>query len=159
MIINNWDIRQLPPFEVRFKELTTQVKLIAQKEPERYKTHSLTKLLAAIVRTIKKDIPEDPFHKKFRQGNKLGKEYKHWRRAKNELPPRYRLFFRAHSNDKSVILGWVNDEFTLRKEGDKNDVYNVFRQMLANGTVPNDIHSLIKQSIEFSFQEQKETTP
>ena len=55
-------------------------------------------------------------------------EFLHWFRVKKQgLLPRYRLFFQFRSEaPKTIIYAWLNDERTLRKAGDKNDVYAVF---------------------------------
>ncbi|MCF8095427.1 MAG: type II toxin-antitoxin system YhaV family toxin [Desulfobacteraceae bacterium] len=145
MIINGWKIGGITQFNERFNELVTQVEALKKEDREGYKSHRATKLLKSILETIE-DIAKNPFHEKFRLGKTLGTKYAHWRRAKNILPKRYRLFFRAHTPDRIVILGWINDETTLRKDGDKNDVYNVFKHMLDAGDVPNDIQALKKQA-------------
>lgn len=145
MKLNNWNILCLPPFKTRLSKLISEVQDLSIKDPTGYETHPDTKLLANIFDTIK-DISENPFHAKFQLGKALGEKYKHWRRAKNLLPKRYRLFFRAHTPEKTIVLGWINDDTTLRKKGDKNDVYTVFRQMLDNESIPNDIDQLIEQA-------------
>jgi toxin YhaV len=63
---------------------------------------------------------------------------------KNNLPPRYRLFFQFRSDAKTIIYAWLNDEATLRKEGAKTDVYAVFESMLAKGKPPTTWDELIK---------------
>lgn len=145
MKINGWRIQQIKAFEQRYNELVSQVKDLSEKDPKGYKFHPATKLLKSIQETIK-NIAQDPFDKKFRLGKALGAKYTHWRRAKNLLPSRYRLFFRAHTPDQIIILAWVNDDNTLRKEGDKKDVYSVFEHMLDAGIVPNDLQSLKEQA-------------
>jgi toxin YhaV len=79
-------------------------------------------------------------------GKTLGGKYTHWRRAKRLLPNRYRLFFRVHSPDQVIIIAWLNDGTTLRKKGDKKDVYEVFKHMLKVGDIANDIQELKKQA-------------
>ncbi|MBF0390708.1 MAG: type II toxin-antitoxin system YhaV family toxin, partial [Desulfamplus sp.] len=85
----------------------------------------------------------------------LDVKYSHWRRVKNNMPPRYRLFFRFYSDTsvtqygKCLIFAWFNDEFTLRKSGSKSDVYNVFKSLLANKTVPDNWEELLIQSKPF----------
>lgn len=147
MRINNWTICWIPPFRDRFNALVAHVKTLSEKDPKGYKSHPDAKLLASIVKVIN-DIAQDPFHKKFKLGNTLSKKYAHWRRAVNLLPRRYRLFFRAHSSKKIIILCWINDENTLRKKGDKNDAYIAFKRMLDNRSIPNDINQLEKKAEE-----------
>ncbi|MBU4471389.1 MAG: type II toxin-antitoxin system YhaV family toxin [Desulfobacteraceae bacterium] len=145
MLKNNWKISWLPPFKDRFYGLVAHIKDLKEKDPIGYKTHPDTKLLKSIVNVIE-DIADNPFHKKFNLGKTLGKKYTHWRRAKNSLPKRYRLFFRADTKLKIIILCWINDDNTLRKSGDKNDVYIVFKQMLIEETIPDDMDQLIKRA-------------
>ena len=45
-----------------------------------------------------------------------------------------------------IIIVWMNDEFSLRKEGSKTDVYTVFLKMLDNNKVPKDWKKLLKKS-------------
>ncbi len=145
MKINNWNIFWIGPFKDRFNTLLSQVKDLSEKDPGGYKNHPDTKLLASIVRAIE-DIAQNPFDEKFRLGNTLGKNYSHWRRAVKLLPKRYRLFFRAHTPNKTIILCWINDENTLRKKGSKNDVYAVFGRMLDNESIPDDIDELMEKA-------------
>ncbi len=71
-----------------------------------------------------------------------------WRRVKKGLPQRYRLFFMFASNPLAVVIyAWLNDEDTLRKEGSRTDVYEVFKRMLERGDVPSTINDLIEGSI------------
>ena len=84
----------------------------------------------------------------FNQGNTLGKKFRHWKRAKKEMPPRYRVFFQFNSKNSSIILAWLNDEKSMRRDGHKNDVYNVFKKMLVNKTMPNTYDELIKNADE-----------
>jgi len=96
---------------------------------------------------IKIYVPSDPVHKDFKLGNTIGKKYSHWRRVKHQMPPRYRMFFRFHSNYtlghdsspfKCIIFAWLNDETTLRKNGSKSDVYVVFKSLLMKIKIPDD---------------------
>jgi toxin YhaV len=45
-----------------------------------------------------------------------------------------------------VIYAWLNDEDTLRKEGSRTDMYDVFKRMLERGDVPSTIIELIQAS-------------
>lgn len=83
------------------------------------------KLYAALAKLILQTIPSDPARDEFRQGNTMGPEFRHWRRAK--IGRRFRLFFRYDSRTNVIIYAWVNDENTLRTAGSKNDPYTVFR--------------------------------
>ena len=77
----------------------------------------------------------------------LGRQNGNWRRIKRGLPQRYRLFFMFASTPLQVIIyAWLNDEDTLRKEGSRTDVYEVFKRMLERGEVPSTIDELIQGS-------------
>lgn len=102
------------------------------------------KLYAALAKLILETIPGDPAREEFRQGNTMGPEFRHWRRAK--IGRRFRLFFRYDSHTKVIVYAWVNDENTLRAAGSKNDPYTVFRKMLSRGNPPNDWDALVRQS-------------
>ena len=143
---NDWEILFFPCFADRYYALIREVKELKSADPLTYKSHPKTKLLARLHNVIWDDVPSDPNHKKFMLGRTLGDEYKEWRRVKEGLPPRYRLFFRFRSAIKVIIYVWLNDEFSLRKEGGKSDVYAVFKKMLQIETIPNDIDELIKSS-------------
>jgi toxin YhaV len=93
---------------------------------------------------IFKRIPEDPSAPEFRQGKTLGTDKKHWFRAK--FNRRFRLFFRYSSTEKVIIYSWINDEYSLRKEGAKTDPYNIFTKMLASGNPPDSWNDLLKAS-------------
>ena len=89
-------------------------------------------------------IPRDPNAPEFRQGNTLGKDNRHWFRAK--FHQRYRLFYRFATKEKVIIYAWLNDEKTLRKAGSKTDPYSVFRGMLEAGDPPGSIADLLQRS-------------
>jgi toxin YhaV len=46
-----------------------------------------------------------------------------------------------------VIYVWLNDEDSLRKEGSRTDVYQVFKRMLERGEVPSSLEELIQASM------------
>jgi toxin YhaV len=76
-------------------------------------------------------VPSDPARDEYRQGNTLGPDYRHWRRAK--IGRRFRVFFRYDSKAKIIVFAWVNDEQTLRAAGSKSDPYAVFEKCLHEG--------------------------
>lgn len=102
------------------------------------------KLHAALAKLILQTIPSDPSRDKFRQGNTMGPEFRHWRRAK--IGRRFRLFFRYDSRAKVIVYAWVNDEDTLRSSGSKSDPYAVFCKMLTRGNPPDSWDLLVRQS-------------
>jgi len=87
-------------------------------------------------------IPRDPLAAEFRQGNTLGRERRHWFRAKFG-GNRFRLFFRADFRARVIVYAWVNDRDTLRKAGASSDPYAVFAGMLAGGNPPDDWPALL----------------
>ena len=93
-------------------------------------------------------VPSDPSLDEYRQGNTMGTDFRHWRRAK--IGRRFRLFFRYDSTSRIIIFAWVNDEQTLRSSGSKTDPYAVFQKLLSKGHPPNDWTELLKESHEGS---------
>ena len=131
------------PFAQRLKALTQDVASLAQSDPEGYKQHPKTKLLASVYRSISETVPANPADMVFQLGHTLGRQNGNWRRVKKGLPQRYRLFFMFASTPLQVIIyAWLNDEDTLRKEGSRTDVYEVFKRMLGRGEVPSTIDEL-----------------
>jgi toxin YhaV len=152
MEINGWQLFQHPLFKLQYDKLLAEAENIRVSKPESFATHNTIKVLARITKLITEEIPADPSHDRFNQGNTLGTEYRHWKRAKFG---RYRLFFRydarakVHGKGKAIIYAWVNDEKTLRKEGDKNDPYALFARRLAQGKPPDLFDELLKEAREF----------
>jgi toxin YhaV len=144
--VNGWKLYTHPLFLDQLVRLIEQVEGLAKKSPGAYKEETATKLLATINRYIREIIPGDPNAPEFRQGNTLGKDNRHWFRAK--FHERYRLFYRFSTNEKIIIYVWVNDERTLRKAGSKTDPYNVFRGMLEAGNPPGSVEELLKSARE-----------
>jgi toxin YhaV len=60
-------------------------------------------------------IPQAPTRPEYRQGNRLGDNYKHWFHAK--FFQQYRLSFRYHAPSKVIVLARVNDEDTIAADG------------------------------------------
>lgn len=145
MEVNGWRLFQHPLFKHQFDRLLAEAEQLARKHPDTYRTHKTVKLLARITQLISEEIPADPTHARFNQGNTLGKEYRHWKRAKFG---RYRLFFRYESRRKAIIYAWINDERTPRKEGDKNDPYAIFARRLLRGEPPDSMDQLLKDASE-----------
>ena len=146
MVVNGCRLFVHPLFTQQLERLTTRVEALAEQNPETYKDHPATKLLATVRRYILEIIPKDPNAAEFRQGNTLGPENRHWFRAK--FHDRYRLFFRFSSRDKIIIYAWVNDESSLRKAGSKTDPYTIFQNMLASGNHPSGMDQIMSASKE-----------
>jgi toxin YhaV len=102
------------------------------------------KLFRALSQLLLEVIPRNPAHDDYRQGNTLGSEYRHWRRAK--VGRRFRVFFRYDTRARTIVYAWVNDEQTLRAAGSKTDPYAVFTRMLERGNPPDSWESLVAAS-------------
>lgn len=122
---------------------------MAVSDPAGYRRHPKTKLLASVFKAINETVPANPADVVFRLGHTLGEGHAHWRRVKNGMPQRYRMFFRFATSPLQVIVYvWLNDEGSLRKEDAKTDVYARFRAMLERGEVPAAIEDLLRNSTE-----------
>jgi toxin YhaV len=144
--VKGWRLLQYPLFEDQLRKLAETVERLSVTQPETYKEHPRTKLLATIWRYVTEIIPRDPNAPEFRQGDTLGPDNRHWFRAK--FHQRYRLFFRFSTKNRVIVYVWVNDELTLRKTGSKTDVYTVFKSMLDAGNPPQTLESLLKRAKE-----------
>jgi len=148
-LYHGWRLYAFEPFAERLAALKGEVERLRARDPEGYRRHPMTGLLASVYKAITEAVPANPDHPEFRVGHTLGPGYAHWRRVKRGLPPRYRLFYRFSSKPVPIIVyAWLNDEATLRKAGAKTDVYAVFQRMLARGEVPSDIEVLKKRGSE-----------
>jgi toxin YhaV len=146
-LYNGWRLYAFEPFAARLAALKNEVERLRAKDPQGYRHHPTTALLASVHKAITAGVPANPDHPEFRVGHTLGPAYAHWRRVKRGLPARYRLFYRFSSKPvRLIVYVWLNDEATLRKAGAKTDVYAVFQRMLARGEVPSDIDELTKRS-------------
>ena len=143
-MINGWTILVHPLFLDQLESLTEEVEQLKLKKTESYGKKKATKLLANINKLAFQVIPQDPTLSDYRQGDTLGKNYKHWFRGK--FNQQYRLFFRFDSQSKIIIYAWVNDGDTLRAYGSKTDAYKVFANMLDDGDPPDDWDQLLKEA-------------
>ena len=153
MEVNGWRLFLYPLFEHQLKKLTETVEQLSITQPETYKEHPKTKLLATIYRTITESIPRNPNAPEFRQGDTLGPDNRHWFRAK--FHQRYRLFFRFSTKNKVIVYSWVNDGHNLRKAGSKTDPYEVFKSMLRAGDPPRRLEALLKRAKEMASESDK----
>lgn len=144
-VVNDWALFGHPLFLQRLEHLIEEVEALMKEHPEEFIRHPVYKLYQKVDEAMLQRVPANPGDKIFLLGNTLGKDNRHWRRVKNGLPDRYRLFFQYRGDaPKSVIYAWLNDELTLRKEGAKTDVYRVFKAMLAGGKMPTSYDDLLK---------------
>jgi toxin YhaV len=144
LTINGWTIYAHPLFLAQLERLAASVTAERAKKSTRYKSGANAKVLANIVELALRRIPQDPSLPRYRQGDTLGKNYKHWFREKFSNG-RFRLFFRYELASKVIIYAWVNDAKTLRSYGSATDAYAVFASMLGRGHPPDDWNELLKQ--------------
>jgi toxin YhaV len=144
LVINGWKIYAHPLFLDQLEQLTEKVEELRRKKPEDYKKKNPTKRLAAIIQLAFNEIPQDPTRNKYRQGETLGDEHKHWFRAK--FYQQYRLFFRYHQESKIIIYAWFNDTNSKRSYDSSTDAYKVFRKMLERGDPPDDWDELVEEA-------------
>lgn len=142
--INGWTIYAHPLFLEQLESLTADVERLRSKDPAGYSQKNATKRLAAIERLAFDIIPRDPTLPEYRQGDTLGKDRKHWFRAK--FFQQYRLFFRYHAASRIIVYAWVNDEESKRAYGSGDDAYLTFSKMLGKGRPPDDWDALTKEA-------------
>lgn len=145
LVVNGWRVFAHPLLLDQIEKLATAVADAKVKQPETWQSTANAKLLASLRQLIFETVPSDPTRPEYRQGGTLGKERKHWLRAKFGNG-RFRLFFRYSSKDKAIIYAWVNDETTLRTYGSKTDAYAVFRKMLDSGNPPDTWERLLTEA-------------
>lgn len=142
MVRHGWRLYAHPLFLAQLQRLVGAVERAKRADPEGWRTKADARLLAALSSLVLERIPRDPLSPAFRQGNTLGKENRHWFRAKFG-GNRFRLFFRADARARVIVYAWVNDRETLRKAGARTDPYAVFARMLAAGNPPGDWPALL----------------
>ena len=142
----SWNLFYFKVFDKQYDNLIKEVSNLREIDPENYKNHPKTKLLSKVTQSIRKRVMVNPLDPQFNLGKTLGKKFTEYRRVKEGLPSRYRLFFRFRSAEENIVIIWMNDEFTLRKVGDKKDVYNVFLRMITRGEIPASWSDLLKSS-------------
>ena len=137
LILNGWTFLAWPAFDTRWLTLLRKVTDQRKAKPGAPPASTESVLLAALVRVIRDLIARDPNAPAFRLRNDLAA----WRRVR--FLGRLRLFYRFSSRHRIVVLTWLNDDKTLRKEGASTDPYTVFAAMLARGEVPADWPALV----------------
>lgn len=142
-------------FQLRYEEILLLVEKSITEDPDNFYKKSIYKLFEDVTDCMENRIFQDPTHSDFKLGNTLGKSNRDWRRAKKGLPNRYRLFFKFSTNKSSIILAWLNDDKTLRKEGSKTDVYAVFKKKLDSSKIPSSTDELISGSTTVQLPEVK----
>lgn len=147
LVLNGWRFLAWPAFDERWvallRAVAAQRKASAQSASRQNDNHRDIPaspeaiLLAALVAVLRDRIARDPNAPNYRLRDNLGA----WRRVK--FLGRLRLFYRFSSAEHIVVLTWLNDEHTLRKEGASTDPYVVFSGMLSRGDVPADWEALV----------------
>ncbi|MCL2894235.1 type II toxin-antitoxin system YhaV family toxin [Brenneria tiliae] len=128
----------------QLRKLHAAAQRTEQNDPTGFASNANVKLFRALSQLMLEVVPGDPSCDEYRQGNTLGPDYRHWRRAK--IGRRFQLFFRYDSKAKVIVYAWVNDEQTLRSSGSKSDPYAVFEKMLGRGNPPDDWSVLVTAS-------------
>lgn len=122
--VNGWALYAHPCFQETYDALVAEVETLKEKDPENYQRKAATKLLAVVHKVIEEHITVNPSSPAFRHGKSLGSgKNKDWSRVKFGAG-RYRFFFR-YSEKKVIILGWMNDENTLRTYGKNRCLYRI----------------------------------
>jgi len=134
---HGWRLYAHPLFLDQLERLLTTVERAKRSDPEGWQHKADARLLTALKTLLLDRVPRDPLASEFRQGNTLGKERRHWFRAKFG-GNRFRLFFRADSQARVIVYAWVNDRDTLRKAGADTDPYVVFARMLVPLVIDRD---------------------
>ncbi len=141
-VSNGWEIYFHPQlFATQYQELFDRVSNLREKLPEtEFKTHATVKLFAAITIALETKIPFDPLASHFALTGTL-KRY--GRMKKMGLPERYRLFFRVFDTPelKAIVILWLGFP---RKQGAKDDCYQLFSKMVTGGTFPDSFAELIE---------------
>jgi toxin YhaV len=144
MVINGWAVYAHPLLLNQIARLRAGVERDREKSLANYQNRSNAKLLNAVRAITRERVPQDPTDKRYRLGDALGDDRKHWFREKFGNG-RFRLFFRFDTKAKIIIYGWMNDETTLRTYGSKSDAYAVFASMLDGGHPPDDWDRLLAE--------------
>lgn len=134
-----WRVLFTEPFTTRYGDLSGRARALrGTLSPEDYKRHVDAKLFRAVFKLVYEIVPANPDHSDFR----LSGELKAFRRVKGKgLPRRMRMFFVFSEKAKAVIFLYINDAGTLRKAGDRNDPYDIFRDLLRKGDIGGDFAS------------------
>lgn len=137
LVLNGWTFVAWPDFDERWRALITTVAAQRVASPTGPLSTPEATVLAALVRLLRDHIARDPNAADYRLKANLSA----WRRVK--FLGRLRLFYRFSSAHQLVVLTWLNDENTLRKDGATSDPYQVFAGMLSRGEVPETWGALV----------------
>jgi toxin YhaV len=126
MVSNESRIRFHAAFELVLDELISIVAKEKERDPDNYKKSPQTRLLARIYKAIRDEIPADPLHASYYQGDCEGYGYRQWKRSRPVAE--YRLFFKYLKDENLIIYAWLNSEITLIKYKSHMDAYRAFRK-------------------------------
>jgi toxin YhaV len=118
----------------QLQKLHEAAKRAQRNDPAGFAANANVRLFRALSQLMLEVVPSDPARQEYHQGNTLGPNHRHWRRAK--IGRRFRLFFRYDSRRT----------LTLRSSGSKSDPYAVFEKMLGRGNPPADWSALVTAS-------------
>ena len=138
---DKWTVKLHPLFNKQRQALIDKAIALKSRLTEKeYRTHSDVKRLAAIERAISQLIPENPMQARFMLRSPLDK----FQRLKGfGIGDRYRLFFKAIPEIKTVVVLWLGYP---RRDGDKKkDCYQVFKKKIERGEVPTDVSKLVDE--------------
>jgi toxin YhaV len=136
LVRHGWEIVFQPQLSARqYEQLKAEVKCLKQElDQQSFLRHPQVKLLAVLMEGIKEQVAADPYAARFALTGLL----RRYGRLKGlGLTDRYRLFFRVFEADgrKVLLILWLGFP---GKEGDHNDCYVVFQQMVCCGDLPQD---------------------
>ncbi len=137
LVLNGWKFLAWPAFDERWVALLRAVSAQRTANLRHPPSSPEATLLAALVAVLRDRIARDPNAPGYRLRDNLAA----WRRVK--FLGRLRLFYRFSSAEHIIVLTWLNDENTLRKQGASTDPYVVFSGMLSRGYVPADWEALV----------------
>jgi len=143
LIQNGWKLFYHPVFGDHYAQLRDRARLLKKHlSNAEFVGHPDVKLVAAVRRVVLEIIPEDPNRPDFWLRGDLAR----FRRVKRYgLPDRYRLFYVFSEQRKALIILYLNDSRTLRKQGAKSDPYEVFGQLLRSGQIGSDFDENLAQ--------------
>lgn len=140
LVRHGWEIVFQPQlFARQYEQLKAEARRLKQElDQQSFLQHPQVKLLAAVMEGITERIAADPYAARFALTGPL----RRYGRLKGlGLPDRHRLFFRVFEADgrKVLLILWLGFP---RKDGDRNDCYAVFQQMVRRGDLPEGWESL-----------------
>ena len=120
---NNYLLKAHEIFFQRTVELNNAVKALSETlTHEDLLRHETVKLAKRVYTATLETIPYNPNDPDYY----LRGDLKKYRRYKRGLD-RYRLFFAFSTTPRVILYLYLNDRTTLRKEGDQNDPYEIFK--------------------------------